>query len=175
MRVKDKIVFLSGIKDKAIRINEFNLITVDGTDIVDVDADFQWRTKPSVSTAIGIAYRSGVSGAYTYEIDSPFGGSISGVGYASAEHAIESARSFLAIQQAEFDAIQASPELRLEHELEQHDWFYQYSDDGSVWQQGVRHGALIMSLMKQVDESKAVELWNKYAPEDMKKAVSTSA
>lgn len=44
-----------------------------------------------------------------------------------------------------------SPLEQYQHLLATHDWFYDYSDDYSVWKRGQEHAAKIAALGRQVD------------------------
>lgn len=47
--------------------------------------------------------------------------------------------------------------VKLKQALRNHDWFYQFSDDHSVWQRGCRQGREINELIKLTgDEGKAI-------------------
>ena len=54
--------------------------------------------------------------------------------------------------------------------LESHDWFFNFSDDGSVWRKGRGQRETIQWMCKQLISSKVMtssevsELWNKFAP-----------
>lgn len=50
--------------------------------------------------------------------------------------------------------------------LKGHDWYYQYSDDHSVYKRGQRERSNLISMQKEFDEYRTV--WNKYAPEDFR-------
>ena len=57
--------------------------------------------------------------------------------------------------------------------LSGHDWYYDYADDFSVFEKGMRSKKKIMTLLKEVmtlgmDPSAAVEIYNQYAPERYK-------
>jgi len=67
--------------------------------------------------------------------------------------------------QQEEDAVRANPELHLERELAQHDWYAHMSDDHSVWSGGEAHGRLLGTLAAQVAPETARFLWAKYAPQ----------
>jgi hypothetical protein len=58
----------------------------------------------------------------------------------------------------------------LEHELKVHDWFYEMSDDHSIWTAGVRHDKLLSELSKELKEEgyekEVEELWDKYSPKN---------
>jgi len=47
--------------------------------------------------------------------------------------------------------------------LKHHDWFYDYSDDHSVWTRGRKDRGAIDSAQKRYDPDHA--LWNQYCPE----------
>lgn len=48
--------------------------------------------------------------------------------------------------------------------LETHDWFYQFSDDHSVWKRGDDEYNTIMGLKAQLDPDGSI--FNQYKPED---------
>lgn len=47
--------------------------------------------------------------------------------------------------------------------LKSHDWFYEYSDDYSVWKRGCTQRGEILDMQQDLDLN--YEIWNKYAPE----------
>jgi hypothetical protein len=51
--------------------------------------------------------------------------------------------------------------------LGQHDWFYAYSDDHSVWSAGKSHMARILDLQKHLDAD--FSIWDEYAPAECKR------
>jgi len=57
---------------------------------------------------------------------------------------------------------------KLENQLKSHDWYYDYSDDYSVWNKGKDKETEIRSLISQLKkEGKRTEvekIWQKYAP-----------
>lgn len=60
-----------------------------------------------------------------------------------------------------------SSEQKYRELLAKHDWYYNFSDDYSVWASGKSHAAKIWELQPEVDAS--FEIWNAYAPDDFKK------
>lgn len=48
--------------------------------------------------------------------------------------------------------------------LAQHDWYYQYADDFSVWSAGKAHLERIRELQKHIDPD--YKIWNSIAPKD---------
>lgn len=53
-----------------------------------------------------------------------------------------------------------------EKQLEYHDWYYEMSDDPKVYREGREARQKLEKLAKDcaaIDESKAKELWDKYA------------
>ncbi len=57
----------------------------------------------------------------------------------------------------------------LEQECKCHDFFYQYSDDHRVWSKGHDRYQIINVLLDKLSHSReAVEIYNKYAPDDYK-------
>jgi len=56
----------------------------------------------------------------------------------------------------------------LEKALKQHDWFYNYSDDGRAYKKGQAQRDNIRNLMSKMDDTEAKKLWNKYAPKQYK-------
>jgi hypothetical protein len=47
-----------------------------------------------------------------------------------------------------------------------HDWYYNFSDDYSVWAKGKSHAAKMWDLQPEVDPE--FKIWNEYAPDDFK-------
>lgn len=47
-----------------------------------------------------------------------------------------------------------------------HDWFYDYTDDHSVWVSGKNQREILYEMRKQLDPDGAI--WNEYAPSDFK-------
>lgn len=45
-----------------------------------------------------------------------------------------------------------------------HDWYYDYSDDYSVWAAGQRQREALREMRKNIDTTGAI--WNEYAPAD---------
>lgn len=57
--------------------------------------------------------------------------------------------------------------------LSGHDWYYDYADDFSVFERGLRSKKKIMDLFKQVmdlgmDPKAAVDIYNQHAPKNYK-------
>lgn len=50
--------------------------------------------------------------------------------------------------------------------LATHDWFYDYSDDHSVWSRGAGVRAKLRDMRGQVDPTG--KIWNEYAPDQFK-------
>ena len=50
--------------------------------------------------------------------------------------------------------------------LKSHDWYYDYSDDHSVWKRGVASRDKINAIRREIDPSG--EIWNAIAPENYK-------
>jgi tRNA G26 N,N-dimethylase Trm1 len=54
----------------------------------------------------------------------------------------------------------------LEEKLQQHDWYYQYSDDHRVWKRGSEQSKVIQNLIKELQElgygDQAEKLFHKY-------------
>ena len=57
---------------------------------------------------------------------------------------------------------------QFEQLLKGHDWYYDYSDDHSVWTRGREHANKIVKARQSLDEQnllkEADELYNKYSP-----------
>lgn len=51
--------------------------------------------------------------------------------------------------------------------LATHDWYYNFSDDYSVWAKGKSHASKIWDFQQDIDPKFAI--WNQYAPDDFKK------
>ena len=60
----------------------------------------------------------------------------------------------------------------LETLLKNHDWFYQYSDDNRVYEQGKFEWFMISKIMESLDDAgfsdKSNALYDKYLPEPLK-------
>ena len=60
----------------------------------------------------------------------------------------------------------------LETLLKNHDWFYQYSDDNRVYEQGKFEWFMISKIMESLDDAgfsdKSSALYDKYLPEPLK-------
>lgn len=54
-----------------------------------------------------------------------------------------------------------SPRARYERLLAQHDWSYEYSDDGATWRQGAAERAMLQALARDIDPER--KLWQEYA------------
>jgi len=58
---------------------------------------------------------------------------------------------------------------QLEDECRAHDFFGEYSDDHRVWGVSLRRSILINSLLLKLDKSaEAIEVYNRYAPDEYK-------
>ncbi len=68
-----------------------------------------------------------------------------------------------------------SPAEELEYALQHHDWHFDYTDDGRVWQAGKAQQEHIHNLCKVVDPAVAVALYGQYAPEGFRCPVSIPA
>lgn len=68
-----------------------------------------------------------------------------------------------------------SPAEELEYALQHHDWHFDYSDDGRVWQAGKEQQDRIHDLCKAVEPAVAVALYEQYAPEGYRCPVSIPA
>lgn len=58
-------------------------------------------------------------------------------------------------------------EQRYRKLLGSHDWYYNYSDDYSVWAKGKASYAEIWDLQPNIDPD--FKIWNEYAPQDFKR------
>jgi hypothetical protein len=47
-----------------------------------------------------------------------------------------------------------------------HDWYYDYSDDHSVWARGKSEREALRDMRKHIDADG--KIWNEYAPDDFK-------
>ena len=60
----------------------------------------------------------------------------------------------------------------LEELLQNHDWFYQYSDDFSVYERGNRESDTINTVIKALEDAglsdEANDLYEKYLPKQLK-------
>lgn len=54
--------------------------------------------------------------------------------------------------------------------LKYHDWFFQYSDDHSVWTRGNRARQQLLREQKELDPDWSI--WNQHAPDECKVKVS---
>lgn len=52
----------------------------------------------------------------------------------------------------------------LEDHLSRHDWFYQYSDDYSIYERGHRSWSSLVTRCNEVPVEDLRPLWMKYAP-----------
>jgi hypothetical protein len=55
----------------------------------------------------------------------------------------------------------------LEHRLQNHDWYYAFSDDHRVWQAGEASRRILLNLMSEavkIDAYKARKMFARYAP-----------
>lgn len=50
--------------------------------------------------------------------------------------------------------------------LQSHDWYYSYSDDGSVWKRGDDNFNRIKASLKELDREVAMKIWERVAPKD---------
>jgi hypothetical protein len=48
--------------------------------------------------------------------------------------------------------------------LKNHDWFYEYSDDYSVWEKGTAEKDKLLQIQKQIDPTGSI--WNSFAPKE---------
>ena len=53
------------------------------------------------------------------------------------------------------------------YKLRTHDWFYEYSDDHSVWRRGSDERDVIRKLQEEIDGD--YKVWNEYAPDMFKR------
>lgn len=63
------------------------------------------------------------------------------------------------------EQIQNSEEALLERALKEHDWYYDFSDDGRVFRNGEASYNKLIKIFRTVDKEKALALWAKHAPE----------
>ena len=60
----------------------------------------------------------------------------------------------------------------LEKSLQNHDWFYQYSEDFSVYERGNRESDTINTVIKALEDAglsdEANDLYEKYLPKQLK-------
>lgn len=61
--------------------------------------------------------------------------------------------------------------IRIEYEnlLKHHDWWFEFSEDFSVWKKGKRELEIITHLQKVIDKDSV--LWDTYAPDEMKRSI----
>ena len=52
--------------------------------------------------------------------------------------------------------------------LKSHDWYYDYSDDHSVWKQGEAERAQLRMMYRAFDAGLARNVWNEHAPDTFK-------
>jgi hypothetical protein len=55
-------------------------------------------------------------------------------------------------------------EVELEKLMSTHDWYYEFSDDGSVWRKGRESYNKMLFLIRQTKPEVVKQLWDKYAP-----------
>jgi len=72
----------------------------------------------------------------------------------------------LAGHQSRLDILTNDPLAELEVRLQQHDWFYDFSDDGNVYRAGEKSYAVIRQLLEKLNSNKTRPLWDKYAPKE---------
>ena len=60
-------------------------------------------------------------------------------------------------------------ELSLDKMLENHDWYYQYSDDHRYYERGSKENDIIHNKIKELGGwcPRIVTMWNKHAPKSM--------
>tara|TARA_R100001480_G_scaffold67300_1_gene78795 strand:+ start:88 stop:342 length:255 start_codon:yes stop_codon:yes gene_type:complete len=60
-------------------------------------------------------------------------------------------------------------ELSLDKMLENHDWYYQYSDDNRYYERGSKENDIIHNKIKELGGwcPRIVTMWNKHAPKSM--------
>lgn len=51
--------------------------------------------------------------------------------------------------------------------LKRHDWFYEYSDDHSVWRRGSDERSKLYAACSEHDPDRSI--WNQYAPPDFQR------
>lgn len=62
----------------------------------------------------------------------------------------------------------------LENKCKVHDWYYNYSDDHRVWSRGFDRYRQINALLDGLGHSReAIEVYNKYAPEQFKRPLDS--
>lgn len=54
--------------------------------------------------------------------------------------------------------------------LKNHDWYYNFSDDYRAWNRGKDSMESISAMRRQLDPN--YEIWNEFAPEEMKAKVA---
>lgn len=52
--------------------------------------------------------------------------------------------------------------------LQQHDWFYDYSDNYRVWRAGMAHKRQMLNALCQLPQTDIDELWEKHAPKELR-------
>jgi len=60
-------------------------------------------------------------------------------------------------------------ELSLDKMLENHDWYYQYSDDNRYYERGSKENDIIHNKIKELGGwcPRIVKMWNNHAPKSM--------
>ena len=53
------------------------------------------------------------------------------------------------------------------YKLKTHDWYYEYSDDHSVWKRGEAEKDQLRRLQEEIDND--YKVWNEYAPDMFKR------
>jgi len=64
--------------------------------------------------------------------------------------------------------MQSDLEQYIQH-LKNHDWWYDYTEDFSVWMGGRKSWELLTDRQELLDPD--FKLWNQYAPDEMKRNV----
>lgn len=55
---------------------------------------------------------------------------------------------------------------QLEQAMKDHDWYFDYTDDGAVWRRGKKAHEAIVEALKKLPLAEAKALWAKHAPKN---------
>lgn len=58
-------------------------------------------------------------------------------------------------------------EQQYRDKLQHHDWYYNYSDDASVWRKGFEADKELQAAQKSLDPD--YKIWNEYCPQEWRR------